>query len=797
MFKYPRKTASFYLVFSILLVLFSVSLLKAELAKYDEMTQVAENWLTRTTQLTGEWAGVTNPKIINSVDLMVEDRLVAVCYNIWPKGYIVVPVLKEMVPVKAYSDETNLDVSASDGMVWLVKDVLSQRMDLYEDILGSLEAFQTDNGPALFGLSQRQDWDRFTLAAEKFEQQLFLDKSSGFRDAGPLLTSVWHQRAPYNNLCPMGDGDRTVVGCVATAAAQVMDYWEWPPHGIGEYSYYWSGDNSCEGNTPGETLEAFYDDDYDWANVVDECDEGCTPEQEAALSELNYEVGVAFNMDYGACGSGSSVSYATNVYPTYFMYSSDIQRVDRIDHTRQEWYDLVQGEIDNNRVIQYRINRHSIVCDGYRSSQGDLEIHMNYGWGGAATAWYPVDSMYCFWIEEDSLCPWNEEMMIINIIPQTESDLELTSTIVNDYTAMSDADGLLEAGESGMVFTTVHNYGFDAQNVTGLLTTSDPYVTIGTDTSTYTTLLGWGEEAENLTRYTITVDPECPNPHIAVLNLELSTLDKSTYPDSFYVFIGNTPGFSDDMESDTLYWSHSVASKGFVDQWHLETNRYHSFGYSWKFGGFGSVDYGNSADGALATPFFVLPNDAVLKYWQYINAEDGGDPGTAWDGGIVQLRMQTGEVYDIAPIDGYPYSIIDNVASPFDPGTPCFSGNHDWEEVIFDLSAYSGVGQIIFRFGSDGNTTGEGWYIDDVEVTYNSYLSGDANGDDVVDISDAVFLVNFVFVPGAPAPYPSEAAECNCDGVNDISDAVYLVNFVFVPGSPPPADPDNNGTPDC
>jgi len=68
------------------------------------------------------------------------------------------------------------------------------------------------------------------------------------------------------------------------------------------------------------------------------------------------------------------------------------------------------------------------------------------------------------------------------------------------------------------------------------------------------------------------------------------------------------------------------------------------------------------------------------------------------------------------------------------------------------------------------------------------FICGDANNDDVVDISDAVYLVNFVFIPGAPAPDPIDAGKVNCDSVVDISDAVYLVNFVFVPLSPVPCD---------
>jgi hypothetical protein len=74
----------------------------------------------------------------------------------------------------------------------------------------------------------------------------------------------------------------------------------------------------------------------------------------------------------------------------------------------------------------------------------------------------------------------------------------------------------------------------------------------------------------------------------------------------------------------------------------------------------------------------------------------------------------------ITPAGGYPYTIRDNPESPFSAGTPCFSGNHDWMLATFDLSSFSGAVNIRFRFGSDGYTTAEGWYIDDVAVYSNN-----------------------------------------------------------------------------
>jgi len=77
---------------------------------------------------------------------------------------------------------------------------------------------------------------------------------------------------------------------------------------------------------------------------------------------------------------------------------------------------------------------------------------------------------------------------------------------------------------------------------------------------------------------------------------------------------------------------------------------------------------------------------------------------------------------------------------------------------------------------------------------------GDANGDAKVNVSDAVYIINYVFVGGG-APLPVLACgDANTDGKVNVSDAVYLINFVFTSGSAPgncsPGDPDWDGY-DC
>ena len=72
-------------------------------------------------------------------------------------------------------------------------------------------------------------------------------------------------------------------------------------------------------------------------------------------------------------------------------------------------------------------------------------------------------------------------------------------------------------------------------------------------------------------------------------------------------------------------------------------------------------------------------------------------------------------------------------------------------------------------------------------VGFVTFLCGDANGDEEVNIGDAVFIINYVFRSGA-APDPLEAGDANCDGQTNIGDAVYIISYIFRDGSEPCAN---------
>lgn len=78
-------------------------------------------------------------------------------------------------------------------------------------------------------------------------------------------------------------------------------------------------------------------------------------------------------------------------------------------------------------------------------------------------------------------------------------------------------------------------------------------------------------------------------------------------------------------------------------------------------------------------------------------------------------------------------------------------------------------------------------------------VRGDANGDCVVDLSDISLIAQWLCC-GGPAPHSLDAADSNDDGWNDVSDYIYLLNYLVMGGSPrPPApypDPGYDCTPD-
>jgi len=65
-----------------------------------------------------------------------------------------------------------------------------------------------------------------------------------------------------------------------------------------------------------------------------------------------------------------------------------------------------------------------------------------------------------------------------------------------------------------------------------------------------------------------------------------------------------------------------------------------------------------------------------------------------------------------------------------------------------------------------------------------TYIPGDCNADEIVDVYDQVYLAAYISY-GGPAPSPLLAGDVNCDGIVNVADLTYLTQYLDNNGAPP------------
>ncbi len=205
----------------------------------------------------------------------------------------------------------------------------------------------------------------------------------------PLLgTIAWNQGAPYNRLCPLVQGTRCATGCVATAMAMVMKYWEWPIHGTGEVSYTSSTYNL-------ELSADFSQSTYEWKSMLNRYDGEYTDEEAAAVAKLMSDVGISVRMNYGP-SSGSNGQRIPLALANNFFYNKGVKYLERCYFDTEEWNSIIKGELSESRpVLMTGINYmdfvgHEFVLDGYNANG---LYHVNWGWGGTSNGYFDVNFM--------------------------------------------------------------------------------------------------------------------------------------------------------------------------------------------------------------------------------------------------------------------------------------------------------------------------------------------------------------------------------------------------------------------
>jgi hypothetical protein len=301
-------------------------------------------------------------------------------------------------------------------MADLIKGRMERILDTIEKLLGPVQTARTEDVANIVEINYSSAWAELEGDISTVEWGLGFNQgdigTANYQEGTWLLTTNWHQRDPYNQDCPAPPGDddctaaRCRVGCVATAAAQIMRFWYWPPYGSG---------------SP-------YGDTYDWLNMPDAVAPDAPAEQRNAVAELCHEVGIAVEMKYcegDGCQSGAYPSDIEDLYEEHYRYSDACGRRDRSDYSTVDWFELIKLNLNANHPVQYEILGHSIVGDGwqeiYIGSTFTRQYHMNYGWGrtcgdpNGCNAWYTINRLF----QADDDGTTDDESMTVNIYPVT------------------------------------------------------------------------------------------------------------------------------------------------------------------------------------------------------------------------------------------------------------------------------------------------------------------------------------------------------------------------------------------
>ncbi len=156
--------------------------------------------------------------------------------------------------------------------------------------------------------------------------------------------------------------------------------------------------------------------------------------------------------------------------------------------------------------------------------------------------------------------------------------------------------------------------------------------------------------------------------------------------------------------------------------------------------------------------------------------------------------IDKGEVYTFDPVNSV---MLHDQNNPLTTGLGVIAVSKATDSTIF---SYNFGADNITEMDSSGlilNTynVGDGPQTGDIRITAPDYICGDVNDDMAVNVSDAVFVINYVFI-GGEAPAPLESGDTNCDTAVNVSDAVWIINYVFI-GGKAPCDTDGDNITDC
>ena len=296
-----------------------------------------------------------------------------------PGGFVIVSADDCAYPILGYSDE---------GRQFEPNNVPIQLQDVLREFVGQIQ-YAIENNIQADEQTARQ-WRLVETTGR-------LGNNRDNTQVGPLLTTTWDQGQYYNALCPedpYGPDGHVYTGCVATAMAQIINYWGYPEHGYGTHSYIITDEDAqCLGITRFGDYDSlsvdYYNATYNNNNMPPELTELSSQEEINEVAQLMFHCGVAVNMQYGAYSSGAYDEDVRSALISNFGFSPTMGYSQKYMYASTAWTDSLKANIDRGEPVYYSgrgiMGGHAFVCDGY--DQDDY-FHFNFGWSGDCDGWY-------------------------------------------------------------------------------------------------------------------------------------------------------------------------------------------------------------------------------------------------------------------------------------------------------------------------------------------------------------------------------------------------------------------------
>lgn len=330
-----------------------------------------------------------------------------------PSGFVVVSADDLVEPIVCFSSVGSYDSSAHNPLVALVSRDVPARVNVsrsvHAKLLAGSSTMNFTEQEARVHKSGEKAFGKWTeLLASSSGAAVRKNSISDVR-VSPLLSTKWGQdvdsscgNACYNYYTPPygpGDGNNYPAGCVATAMAQYMWFWQYPTSSVGMQSFTITVDNSDRteflrgGNGSGGP--------YNWSQMPYAPGCSTTVSQRQAIGSLTYDAGVAIGTDYEYDGSGANLSDAAVAMVYTFGYDNAIFGYNNDYDIGTGLNAMVNPNLDfGNPVILGIYNSfdptdsgHAVVADGYGYQSSTLYHHLNMGWDGEDDVWYNLPNI--------------------------------------------------------------------------------------------------------------------------------------------------------------------------------------------------------------------------------------------------------------------------------------------------------------------------------------------------------------------------------------------------------------------